>query len=337
MGDVHGDLTALVRALALAKLIAPLTTTTSLGEIRWIGEDSLLVQVGDVLDRGSEECSCFFLLALLSRQAKEVGGGVVLLLGNHEILNVLGLFNYAEKGGNEEFEKVFGEAINKMEGTEKWRINYAGNQPARWRAMEPGGMLSFTYPFLSNFVLSVQVGSSVFVHGGITPNHLKTHGTLTEMNNAARSWLSTSAIDPFPTPPTTKDEIIARAQSRANTIEKTMPSFLGGGTQKEPSPIWSRVYSSPNDRPPSNTKFADSQASEALAKIGNEAKRFVVGHTPQDNINSALDGKVWRIDVAMSKGMGGGNIQVLEIIEGGRGGGEDRITILGKEEINSNE
>ena len=66
----------------------------------------------------------------------------VMCLGNHEVLNALGLFNYADKEGNEEFERVFGPAIDRVEGNSKWRMAYAGNQPSRWRACEPGGAFS---------------------------------------------------------------------------------------------------------------------------------------------------------------------------------------------------
>ena len=48
-----------------------------------------------------------------------------------------------------------------------------------------------------------------------------------------------------------------------------------------------------------------------LEKLG--AKHIIVGHTPQDVINSKCNEKVWRIDVGLSKAMGGNNFQVLEI------------------------
>ena len=48
-----------------------------------------------------------------------------------------------------------------------------------------------------------------------------------------------------------------------------------------------------------------------LDKLG--AKHIVVGHTIQDIINSKCNEKVWRVDVGLSKSMGGNNFQVLEI------------------------
>ena len=46
-----------------------------------------------------------------------------------------------------------------------------------------------------------------------------------------------------------------------------------------------------------------------------------MGHTPQRQINLALGGRAWRIDVGASKGVMGGSLEVLEIIHMGGGGG----------------
>ncbi len=55
---------------------------------------------------------------------------------------------------------------------------------------------------------------------------------------------------------------------------------------------------------------------------------MVMGHTPQSKINSALDGKAWRIDVGASKGVMGGTPEVLEIIHRGGDNDEDIVNIL---------
>jgi hypothetical protein len=120
IGDIHGDLPKLLMALMSAKLITQTPSSTSdedvtLSDFKWSGGDSVLVQVGDILDRGSFECACLHLLATLSHQAAEEGGGVVFCLGNHEVLNALGLFNYADKEGNTEFESIFGGYFDHVE------------------------------------------------------------------------------------------------------------------------------------------------------------------------------------------------------------------------------
>ena len=57
-----------------------------------------------------------------------------------------------------------------------------------------------------------------------------------------------------------------------------------------------------------------------------DADRMVVGHTPQAQINTALQDKIWRVDVGMSKGMDGGDPEVLEIVKGENG--EEEVSIL---------
>ena len=41
-----------------------------------------------------------------------------------------------------------------------------------------------------------------------------------------------------------------------------------------------------------------------------------MGHTPQSRINAILNGKAWRIDVGMSRGMMGTYPEVLEVVKG---------------------
>ncbi|KAL3780859.1 hypothetical protein HJC23_001592 [Cyclotella cryptica] len=55
---------------------------------------------------------------------------------------------------------------------------------------------------------------------------------------------------------------------------------------------------------------------------------MVMGHTPQNRINSALGGRAWRIDVGASAGVMGGTPEVLEIIHEGGEDGEDLVSVL---------
>jgi hypothetical protein len=71
----------------------------------------------------------------------------------------------------------------------------------------------------------------------------------------------------------------------------------------EDSPVWTRLY---------GTEAADCAALDStLRALG--AKRMIVGHTVQPGgISRGCDGKLWRIDVGMSKYYGG-PVQVLKI------------------------
>jgi len=195
-GDVHGDISALRSFLITAELLDP---ESSNDEPMWAGGDAICVQTGDVLDRGDDELACFRLLATLARQAKKAGGALLLLYGNHESLNAAGLFQYANPGGNTEFDKTIGARIDYNYGSNRWRLQFAGNEPSRWASFEPGGLLAEN--MLGNMLVACVVGRTVFVHAGLTSSHLrdgnsvdeetgkKKYGGISQLNEEAREWI----------------------------------------------------------------------------------------------------------------------------------------------------
>lgn len=176
IGDVHGDIKALKEFLTIAQVYR---------NDRWIGGNTILVQCGDVLDRGSTELACFKLLSDLSQQAQEDGGRVIVLWGNHEALNAAGLFHYTT--GDSEYEVAVGSPLDTSLKTNRWRLQFAGNQPARWAAFEPGGLLANT--LLGNMKVAVQVGKTVCVHAGLKKEHLDKWGGLEGMNRLAQEYI----------------------------------------------------------------------------------------------------------------------------------------------------
>ena len=88
IGDVHGDLDALRTCLRVAGVV----DTSD----EWIGAPgTTLVSTGDVLDRGDEDWECLAYLHTLQAAARRKRGDVCLVLGNHEVLNVLGEMRFA--------------------------------------------------------------------------------------------------------------------------------------------------------------------------------------------------------------------------------------------------
>ena len=90
VGDIHGDINKAMRCLELADVAA-----FPNGIPIWTGGNTVVVQLGDILDRGDAEISTLMLLRQLGKQAEEQGGAVHILNGNHESLNVAGDFRYA--------------------------------------------------------------------------------------------------------------------------------------------------------------------------------------------------------------------------------------------------
>ncbi|MEI9951120.1 MAG: metallophosphoesterase [Pseudomonadota bacterium] len=148
----------------------------------------------------------------------------------------------------------------------------APEQRGRTAAFLPGGEMATR---LSVQPVAIQIGANVFVHGGVLEQHVR-YG-LGRINQETREWMTGA--------PT----------------QKVPPSL-----SNQRAPIWVRDYS---DGTP---------AVESCAELGRvlsalSAQRMVVGHTvQQQGINSACAGKVWRIDVGLSR-FYGGKPSVLEI------------------------
>jgi len=86
VGDVHGAYDNFVAVLQNAGLIDE--------KLEWIGGETHLVQVGDILDRGAESRRCLDLLIKLEKEAERAGGHVHALIGNHEAFNMVGISDY---------------------------------------------------------------------------------------------------------------------------------------------------------------------------------------------------------------------------------------------------
>lgn len=281
VGDLHGDLAKARRAFRLAGLIDSLD--------RWAGGNTVAVQVGDILDRGDEEVELFFWLERLQREAEAAGGALHVLNGNHETMNVAQQFRYATPGGYVSFRSWA--QTHSLEAALKGRCGCSREDDfrkalhmrthdgvsARAAALCPGGAISTR--FIAPHPVVLQVGSTVFVHGGLLPEHVA-YG-VDKINAETREWVLHG-------PPSAK------------------PRFLSG----RDAVVWSRQYST-EDASRCNCEAL----TQALAGMPGAA-RMVVGHTIQESgINSACDGRVLRVDVGLSKGCGDGKPQVLEIIQ----------------------
>ena len=167
IGDIHGSWKSLISSLELGKIIRK----TDSGKWKWCGGDSHVVQVGDLLDRGgrqsghgdeqSEHKIIKFLLKM-QRRARKHGGEIHLLLGNHELMNVMGNFRYVSSMGMADFDGK------------------------RKEFLAPGGSVS--KDLACNTSSIVKIGSWVFSHAGILPNITKKFG-IDQVNNKVRQFL----------------------------------------------------------------------------------------------------------------------------------------------------
>lgn len=175
IGDVHGDFKATKAVLALAGLID--------AKGQWSGGSTILVQTGDILDRGDDEPEILELFWRLQQQAPTQGGRVELLLGNHEIMNAEGDLRYVTPGGFQDYAKtpLPPQWPNIDEGSQGLPTGYL----SRKAAFVPGSMIARR--FAEQKVATV-VGDTVFVHGGLSLKYAKMG--LDAMNQRTASWLA---------------------------------------------------------------------------------------------------------------------------------------------------
>ena len=90
VGDLHGDYGAWIDIARDARLIDAAN--------KWIGGRTVLVQTGDITDRGADSLKIIRHLQQLDGEAKRAGGRVIVLLGNHEAMQVTGDLRYVSAG-----------------------------------------------------------------------------------------------------------------------------------------------------------------------------------------------------------------------------------------------
>ena len=141
IGDIHGDLDALIECLKIGRCISvpeglvlptdPNKRTSQIiynfvNKISWIGGDTYIIQLGDQIDRirptdwddnqvakgealwdEGSSIHIFYLLWHLNYLANSSGGRVISIMGNHEFMNMDGDFRYVSPGEYKEYYDAF--------------------------------------------------------------------------------------------------------------------------------------------------------------------------------------------------------------------------------------
>ena len=178
IGDLHGDLNAARAALRLGGAID--------GEDRWIGGKLVVVQTGDILDRGDQERAIMDLFQRLRGEAERAGGAVHVLNGNHELMNAYADLRYVTEGGFADFDGVW-----EVEPADSLLASIEPAQRARVAAFRPGGPMAGV---LAERTFSAIIGNTLFTHGGILPEHVDLG--LDSMEAEVKAWLQNQASQP---------------------------------------------------------------------------------------------------------------------------------------------
>jgi len=338
VGDIHGDFDALVEVLQETGLID--------NEQRWIGGDAILVQTGDFLDRGSKVREVMDLLMALEKQAVRDSGRIIVLLGNHEMMNLMGDLRDVTKEAylsfvDENSEKRRQDAYQDYLELYKRRSQLIGQEPSitskfekQWMKMHPPGFLEYRDAlqphgkyggWLRKRPAIVQIGDTIFLHGGIHPElasfklralNERIKREIEAFDSYTRYMVAEKLILSF----ATLDETVAAAEAELKRTtdevgDKSMlESFLqyGSWLSVHPNgPLWFRGFA----------YWSEREGQRQLSKLleSYEAKHFVVGHTPQlpGRIQTRFRRKVFLVDTGMlSSFYRGGRASALEIQDG---------------------
>lgn len=304
VGDLHGDFEAW-RAIACA---AGLVDKRG----RWTGGAAVLVQTGDVVDRGPDGLKIIEDLMRLQREAQRAHGQIVALVGNHEAMNLTGDLRYVSPADYAAYANGQSERLREQTyqaNKAKIEAAYGARDPkatpeaikVMWRQATPPGFLEHQVAWapdgkIGRWIVGnpavAQIDGSLFVHGGISPAFA--HMPLAEINRQ-----------------------VAAALAAANTAPEAIINDPAG-------PLWHRGLAAkdgPGDEaspasaatappPPSVSEQLD----VLLSAFG--AKRIVIAHTPILSGIAVLNGgRLIRIDTGISA-VFGGTLSYLDIIDG---------------------
>jgi hypothetical protein len=182
IGDIHGEIDGFKRILQAAGLV------DAAG--KWIGGRTQFIQTGDYTDRGAGTRAVLDLLMALEPQARKAGGRAFALLGNHEVMNLIGdtrdvtreifaTFANAnsEKKRNEAWEQYARIGAGKLARSEPVPAVYAQTREA-WMTTHPPGYAEYRDAFaprgkygawLRDKPIVTEVNGNIFMHAGISP------------------------------------------------------------------------------------------------------------------------------------------------------------------------
>ncbi len=336
VSDVHGAFDAMTTTLAKAGVLDE--------ELRWNGGATHLVITGDILDRGPDSRKVMDLLMRIEGEAVDAGGRVHLLLGNHEVMNLIGDLRYVSK---EEYAAFADDEL--QEDRERWFEAFRAGKPADadeamlrhdFTHKNPRGFFGHRRgfssqgeygPWLMSKPLMVVINGTAFVHGGLSTlvAELGLDGVNRELIAQVRDYVTQAEVlfdngilDPTESFYSHAEilEALPVDESRAPEIGAAMRAVIrlnGASIHGQNSPLWYRgsVGCGP--------LIEEDRLVAALAAL--KAERVVIGHTVTltRRVLERMGGRVIEIDTGMLNAayQGSGNALVIE---------GDSMTVVGE-------
>jgi calcineurin-like phosphoesterase family protein len=261
VGDVHGAFDRFVEILQTADVIGR--------DKHWSGGKTHLVQLGDVVDRGPDSRAALDFLMRLDKEAAAAGGRVHGLIGNHEVMRMLGDFRYVNPGEYSAFTTPDSEAVLQRileavpkENRDALLKDTPLGKVEMIRAFDATGVYG---AYLRGQNAVVRIDGVVFLHGGVSP---------------AVAPQSCSTINE-----TIRKELTA-------DFDKTRKDPLTSLAAREDGPLWYRGLAQEPDSFEPNV--------EAIL-TAQHARAIVVAHTvvPGGRIKPRFANRVFMIDTGM--------------------------------------
>jgi len=349
IGDVHGDYDDFCAILQRVQLIDE--------QRHWIGGNATFVQLGDLIDRGPQPREVLDLMMSLDEQTAKAGGHVIAILGNHEVMNLMGDLRYVTPGSYASFADADSEKRRQtaFQKYMDWRkahpqllaelaLPVLPETDAEWMARHPLGFLEHCDAFspkgnygkwLRQHSAVVKIGSILFLHGGINPDltlqpteiNDRIRGELNQYDEIRQSLADDNVLLPF----FTLQEAVSVAQAEliaenkhlapsSDARKSRLSQFLELGSwlsMREDGPLWFRGYDQWKE------EEGLPKADKILAAY--HVTNIVVGHTVQKTarIHPVFGGKILLIDTGMlSSYYHGGKPSALDI------GGDGKFTAV---------
>lgn len=305
ISDIHGAHDAFVETLRAAGLVD--------SRLNWNAGSTHLVIVGDIVDRGDQSRAVMDLLMRLEPQAAAAGGRVHVVLGNHELMNLVGDLRYVSLG---EFGAFAAEETPLVRNTAYARhiadVRRAGRGARRLTREEfderfPPGFFAHREAFAASGTygrwllgkpLVLRINDTLFAHAGLS--EALTTLSLDTINGPLRGeivayvQLLEQAIRSGRLQPTVDFyELASRLEAQSDTTLRGLVSLQRSLVHDSTSPLWYRGNAG------CGPLIEQERLSRLLAAFG--SRRVVIGHTPtfRRQVWRRLNDQVLMIDAGM--------------------------------------
>ena len=295
VGDLHGDYDVWLDIARNAGLID--------AKNHWSGGQATLVQAGDIVDRGADSLKIIRHLRALQKEAAKVGGKVVVLVGNHEAMNMTGDLRYVDPQEMASYADRNSEALRQASwdaNSKRFVAEYKAKHPEMtdaairdaWFKSMPLGMLEHDRTWapggeIGRWIVTlpavVKIGDSIFVHGGLSAAYANV--PIDQINSRVDAALT------------------ARETAQTSIINDPLgPLWYRGNITRGSldQENWTVALQSNPALANTPRPTIDAELDAVLAGFG--AKRLVVAHTPNlEGIAISNGGKLVRIDTGNSR------------------------------------